>query len=139
MSTRATRHTRSTAVRVVFSTDNPRVLQGGATDIEALWRCAVTHRDTGKKLTPIRVAAVDFPPSDARRLLSYSTPAAHDVCDTGIAGWRFRFRADPDRQGDEPRPHTVRLKVWVASLGWNYSEDAWSFEEQITSGAGSAI
>ena len=124
MTARDTCRTRSTSIKMVFTPDNPRILTGGSTDIEAVWRCAVTDRDSGRKLTPTRVAAVGFPPADAQRLLIYSTPAAHDVCDTGLAGWRFRFRANPGREKDKPRSYSVRLKVWVPSLGWNYSDDA---------------
>jgi hypothetical protein len=123
-------HTRTTSIKAVFSPDNPRVLRGGKKDGTATWTCVVTQRDSGKKLTPSRVAVIDFPPA-ADRLLHYGMPADNEICETGIAGWRFTFRGDQAHAGDPPATHALKLKVWVDGIGWNYSDDAWSFEEQV--------
>ncbi len=129
------RNTRATCVNAVFSPDNPRVLCGGAKDAAAAWICTVTHRDTGKKLAPSRVAVVDFPPS-SESLLVYSMPADHEILGTGVVGWRFSFRGDQIYAGDPPATHALKLKVWVDGLGWNYSDDAWTFNERVVEGNG---
>ena len=129
-------HTRTTSIKAVFAPDNPRVLYGGENDFTATWICTITQRDSGKKLVPSRVAVVDFPPVSGR-LLSYGMPADHEVRETGIAGWRFTFRGNRMQTDTPPASHTLKLKVWVDGLGWNYSDDAWSFEEHMGEGESS--